>query len=306
MKRLLITGARGLLGSACGREFINDHDVILNDGHIDFRNRDAVQSMFMYLKPQIVIHCAAKVGGVKANKENPVDFMLENLTMQNNVIEAAHDHCVEKLCFIGTSCMFPCDAALPVEESSLFTGSLEDSVEAYAIAKIAGWRLCKAYWEQYGDKFITVAPSNIFGINDSYGESAHVIPALIRKCNDAHKSGTRMEVWGDGRAVREFIFSDDVARAIRLLLTHWNTPDVVNIGTGIGVTIRDLVAAIGEASPYDSIPEIKWDTSAPIGIPRKTFSISKLTSLGWQPQVSLAEGLKLTWKDFLTGKPRGI
>jgi GDP-L-fucose synthase len=283
-----------------------DSYQVLSKTHVDWRNREAVRQFFNEVKPEVVIHCAAKVGGVKANKENPVEFMLENLAMQNNVIEAAHDSGVEKLCFIATSCMFPRDAVLPVSESSLFTGRLEDSVEAYAIAKIAGWRLCKAYWEQYGNNFITIAPSNLYGQNDNYGPDAHVIPALIRRFHEAIKNKIPLEVWGDGSAVREFIFADDVAAAIRVLLEHWKSPEVVNVGTGAATDIKELISAIAVASPHDSIPEIKWDSTAPTGIPRKTYCIEKLSALGWKPKTSLREGLKATWADFLTGKARGM
>lgn len=305
LKRLLITGSTGLLGSACVREFSNDHEIV-NPARVDLRQRERTRQMFDDFKPEIVIHCAAKVGGVKANRDNPVDFMLDNLQMQNNVIEAAHDFKVERLCFIATSCMFPRDADLPVQESSLLTGKLDDSIEAYALAKICAWRLCKAYWEQHGDRFITVAPSNLYGRNDNYGPEAHVIPSLMGKMKAACKNHEPMEVWGDGTAVREFIASDDVASAIRLLLDKWEGPEVVNIGTGIGTTIHQLVTALAITSPYDHVPKVNWNTSAPTGIPRKTFSIDKLTSLGWSPKIGLGEGLKATWKDFLSGSPRGV
>lgn len=305
MKRLLITGHRGLLGSACVREFETDYEII-TASNVDLRNRESTREFFNEIGViDTVIHCAAKVGGVKANQNQPVDFMLENLWMQNNVIEASHDARVSRLCFIGTSCMFPRDAALPVQESSLFTGKLEDSVEAYAIAKIAGWRLCKAYWEQYGDRFITVAPSNLYGPGDNYGPDAHVIPALIRRYHESTIQNKPLEVWGDGTALREFIYSDDVAKAIRVLLEHWNSPEVVNIGTGIGTSIKELISEIVIASPHDSVPKVEWNTDAPTGIPRKTFSIDNLKALGWSPSMSMRDGLKKTWEDFLTGKPRG-
>lgn len=306
MKRILVTGHRGLLGSACVREYQTDHEVV-TCGDVDLTNREATRELFNRLAPiDIVIHCAAKVGGVKANRDEPVAFMMENLWMQNNVIEASHDAEVRRLCFIGTSCMFPRDADLPVQESSLFTGKLEDSVEAYAIAKIAGWRLCKAYWEQHGDRFITVAPSNIFGPGDNYGTSAHVIPALILKMHRACSLRQSMEVWGDGTAIREFIYVDDVASAIRKLIDHWKSPEVVNVGTGIGTGIKELVSCIAVAAPHDHIPEIKWNSDAPTGIPRKTFSIENLNRLGWTPKYNLRDGLKLTWHDFMNSKPRGL
>jgi GDP-L-fucose synthase len=306
VRRVLITGSTGLLGSACVREFAKDHEI-LTPKNIDLINREGTREMFNAIEPiDIVIHCAAKVGGVKANKDNPVEFMLQNLWMQNNVIEAAHDAGVRRLCFIGTSCMFPRDADLPVQETSLFTGKLEDSVEAYAIAKIAGWRLCKAYWEQYGDRFITVAPSNIYGIGDNYGPEAHVIPALIKKYHEACLNETPMQVWGDGTAVREFIYSDDVASAIRVLINHWKSPEVVNIGTGIGTSIKELVADIAVTSPYGAMPKIEYDTTQPTGIPRKIFSIEKLKNLSWEPKYNLRTGLQIAWNDFLSGNARGI
>jgi GDP-L-fucose synthase len=307
VKKLLITGAAGLLGSACVREFGKDHEIVPCKG-IDLTQVANVRGLFEWSKPDMVIHCAAKVGGVKANRDFPVDFMLQNLKMQTNVLEAAHDYGVRRLCFVATSCMFPKDTALPVQETSLFTGRLEDSVEAYAIAKIAGWRLCKAYWEQYQDRFITVAPSNIYGPNDNYSESAHVIPALIRKFHEAVQTKVPMEVWGDGSAVREFIYSDDVAAAIRLLLALWKSPEVVNIGTAVGTSIQELVYHIGLQSPYpkSNWPTVQWNKNAPTGIPRKTFSIENLEALGWKPKHSLSEGLKQTWNDFLKGTPRGM
>lgn len=304
MKRLLVTGHRGLLGSACVREFGSDHEV--NTTPANLLNWSEVDSFIGACKPDVIIHCAAKVGGVKANRDNPVAFLLENLTIQNNVMRAAHAHGVSQLCFIATSCMFPLEATLPVQETSLLTGRLEGSVEAYAIAKIAGWRLCKAYCEEFGDQFITVAPSNVYGPQDRYDDQAHVIPSLIRKMHNAALTGQSMEVWGDGAAVREFIFSEDVASAIRVLLEHWKSPEVINVGTGIGTTIRDLVAAIGVTSPFNELPPVVWNAAAPVGIPRKTYSIEKLTSLGWKPKFSLHEGLHRTWFDFLNTKPRGL
>jgi GDP-L-fucose synthase len=305
--KLLITGHRGLLGSACVRHFKNFHDVRTTE-NLDLLQEGLVRRWMAANKPEAVIHCAAKVGGVKANRDYPADFIVQNLKMQQNVITACHDFGVKHLLFMATSCMFPKNAALPVKESSLFTGSLEDSVEAYAIAKIAGWRMCKAYYEQHGDKFWTLAPANIYGLNDNYGESAHVIPGLIRRYVQACKASEPLTVWGDGSQVREFIFADDVARAIECVLTAsqngFYSPEVVSVGTGIGTTVKELVGHITSVSEGMPKVDVKWDTSQPSGIPRKTFDISRISSLGFKPTVGLKEGLKLALNDYLTGTPR--
>lgn len=301
-KTMAITGHRGLLGSACVRHFSQSRNIVLFQGNC-LIERD-VQLFFEQHRPDEVIHCAARVGGVHANKSHPVTFLLDNLQMQNNVISSCALYDVETLIFIGTSCMFPRDAALPVPEESLLTGRLDDSVEAYAIAKIAGWRLCKAYWEEFGRRFITVNPSNIYGINDNYGANAHVIPSLIRKFSEARVTSSSPVVWGDGSAVREFIYSDDVASAIDVVIQAWKSPEVISIGTGLSHSIRELVSALTEVSGISM--EVKWDASQPVGIPRKTFDVSKLKSLGWTPRISLHEGLSLAWNDFHSTRPRGL
>jgi GDP-L-fucose synthase len=300
---MLITGHRGLLGSACVRFFTKKYHVRVWD--IDLTDESEVRHEMAMLLPDIVINCAAKVGGVKANRDNPVAFMLTNLKIQNNVISAAADFGVKTLVHIGTSCMFPKDAVLPVPESSLLTGVFESSVEAYAIAKLAGWRLCKSYHEERGLNFMTVCPSNIYGIGDSYGNDAHVIPSLIRRLHDSIYRGSEFKVWGNGTSVREFIFSDDVASAIGTVIEKWNSSEVISIGTGIGHTISELVYRMISISGKAVVPV--WDTSQPEGIPRKTFDVSSLKSLGWKPSVSLEDGLGRTWEEF-TSNPiqRGI
>jgi len=305
MKKILITGHRGLLGSACVRHFKSRYQVVTSE-RIDLTQSCAVYRMINVARPDIIIHCAAKVGGVKANRDYPVEFMLQNLRMQSNVMESAHDCGVQTLVHVATSCMFPKDAAMPVEETSLFTGKFEDSVEAYALAKICGWRLAKAFYEQYGRRYLTVAPSNIYGPGDSYSDQAHVIPSLIRRFNQAAHDHQPLEVWGDGTAIREFIYSDDVASAIEAIIEKWDSPEVINIGTGKGTSIAELVSLISLTSPYRDYPEIIWNTDQPTGIPRKTFSVRKITSLGWNPSTDLEQGLRATWKDFLTNKPRGL
>lgn len=297
MKTVLVTGHRGLLGSACVRHFSKNYEVLTIDGNL--LDPEVVKAYFALLTPDYVIHCAAKVGGVNANRTKPVEFLTQNLLIQNNVISTAAQSGVEKLVFVGTSCMYPRNTDLPVSEESLLTGKLESSVEAYAIAKIAGWRLCKAYSEQYGKNFVTVNPSNIYGINDNYRlEDGHVIPALISKLHKAVQEKGTLHVWGTGRAVREFIYADDAARAIAVILKNYNSPEVINVGTGVGTSISGLVDAV--CGVIGMPQDIFWDTSKPEGIPQKTFNISKLEALGWKPETTLAEGLKLTYKDYLT------
>lgn len=301
---IYITGHRGLLGSACVRRFAPDYRIITSN--FDLKDEAATRYFISNERPDFLIACAAKVGGVRANRDNPVAFLEENLRIQNNVISSAAEFGVEKLIFIGTSCMFPRDASLPVRENSLLTGKLEDSVEAYAVAKIAGWRLCKAYWEERGKRFMTVNPSNLYGPGDNYDpDSAHVIPALIYKTWLAMRESKLLEVWGDGTAVREFLHVDDAANAIATVLEKWDSPEVINIGTGVGTTIKELAETIASVAGYKGM--VVWDGSQPTGIPRKTFCAEKLHSLGWTAKVSLQEGLAATWKDFVNNpSPRGL
>ncbi len=245
-----------------------------------------------------MIHCAAKVGGIKANRDFPVDFLVENLDIQNNVFKAAVEFEVEKLIFIGTSCLYPRNATLPVTEESLMTGPFEEDVASYATAKLAGYAMCKAYSKQYGRNFTTLAPCNLYGLGDNYGPSSHVIPSLIRKVHESSKSRAPVVVYGDGTAIREFLYADDAADAIHFVLNGWNKPDLINVGSGIGTNIRSLVAAIIEASGANV--EVVWDRYAPTGIQNKTFNISKIHHLGWGAKHSLQEGLAKTWQDYIS------
>ncbi len=199
---------------------------------------------------------------------------------------------------MATSCLFPKDAPVPVKEPSLLTGPFESSVQAYAIAKLAGWALCKAYAEQYGRNYMTVCPSNLYGPKDNYGPSAHVIPALIKRMHDAMKMEEGLVVWGDGSAIREFLYVDDAADAIGIVLEKWNKPDPINLGSGVGTSIRQLVDKLSETMRFKG--DVTWDVSQPTGIPHKTFDISNLKSLGWSPRWSLEDGLKGAVLDFLT------
>lgn len=293
---ILITGHKGLIGSACVRHAKDKYEVLTMD--FDIRNESLVDRWFRTNTPQYVINCAAKVGGVRANRDQPVDFLRDNLAIQSAIINASAEFGVEKLVSLGTSCLFPRDAPLPVREESLLTGPFDQSVQSYAIAKLAGYALCKAYHFQNGKNFTTACPSNIYGIGDNYGPSAHVIPALMMKLLESVKSGAPMTVWGDGTAIREFLYADDCASAIITVLEHWNKPDAINIGTGIGISIKELVDTIFGVTGFN--PGVIWDDSQPTGIQNKTFDISKLTNMGWKPKIDFGEGLALTWKDLLS------
>lgn len=294
--KLLITGSTGLLGSACKRLLEKSYTIQESSG-VDLRNPQAVYWMFQRLNPDLVIHAAAKVGGVKANRDNPVAFLEENVHINGNVIAACHAFGVKKLVFVATSCMFPKDATIPVKESSLFHGPLEPDVEAYAQAKIMGHILCNAYRREHGCNFVTCAPSNLYGPNDSYElESAHVIPALIRKAVEAKASKTKMKVWGSGDAIRDFLHADDAAAAIKVILEKYSSPEVISIGSGRGTTIRYLADTIAFIA---GVKGIEWDDSQPTGIHAKTFDISKLKSLGWEPSVQLQHGLSQVYSDYI-------
>ncbi len=299
--RLLITGHRGLLGSACVRRLVSKYDIMI---YIDNLLDEKKFRLWMAdNKPDYVIHCAAKVGGVGANLENPTGFLKENLKIQSNVIEASADFKVSKLVFVATSCLYPHFTENPIKEESLFHGPFHPSVEPYAVAKLAGYELCKTYREQYDKNFMTVCPANLYGPNDNYGPSAHVIPSLIKKLQYSIKTGNALEVWGDGSAIREFIYADDAADAIGVVLEKWNSPNLINIGTGIGTSIEDLVYTLFQVY-RGPVVNVYWDKTKPTGIQSKYFDITKIKSLGWEPRISLQEGLKRTVESFIFSPQR--
>lgn len=293
--RCLVTGHRGLLGSACVRVLQKKHEVVTTP--IDLFHATLFHDWLEHADVDVIVHCAARVGGVKANRDYPVDFLRDNLAINDTVIGAAAACGVKKLVNIGTSCLYPREAQIPVREDSLMTGPFEHEVEAYATAKLAAYQLCKAYRSQYGKNFVTVCPCNLYGIGDKYGTTAHVIPSLIKRFDEAKRFGSPVRVWGNGNAVREFMFADDTAHAIELVIEKYNSPELINIGTGQSTTIRELVDAIGDAMNFH--PEIVWEGHEPIGIPQKTFDVSKLRYLGWDWVTSLEHGLKLTIADYL-------
>lgn len=292
--RILVTGHRGLLGSACVRRLGLWNEVITFPGNLIDTAHFQIWLMGE-LPVDCIIHCAAKVGGVKANRDNPVEFLSQNLKIQNTVIETAALHGVKKLIFIGTSCLYPKYAKTPVAEDAILTGQFEPSVEAYAVAKLAGYELCKAHRQQYNRDYFTLNPCNLFGLNDNYGVSAHVIPSLIARLSQAQKLGQPCSVWGNGEAVREFMFADDAADAIGVAMTSFNG-DLLNIGTGQGTSIAELVDILTDKMDI-SIPVV-WDISQPTGIPKKTFDITKLKNLGFSPRWTLPDALSATIEDF--------
>ncbi len=300
MNSVLVTGHKGLLGSACIRRLITSYRVLIY--YDNLLDEQKFRKWMDSNRPDYVIHCAAKVGGVKSNQDNPAEFLEANLRTELSVIVASKDFGVKRLVFVGTSCLFPKDARVPVKEESILSGPFEPAVQAYAIAKLAGYELCRAFNHQLGTNFITVCPSNLYGPGDNYGPSAHVIPALISRLSSSIRNHQPLTVWGDGSAVREFLYVDDAADAIATVLSHPNPPDLINIGTGQGTTISKLVDLMVWIS--GSGVRVEWDSSKPTGIQNKTFDIIKIRSLGWEPKTSLADGLDKTWHNFHTTKQR--
>lgn len=273
--------------------------VIRSSQELDLRNQQAVADFFTSEKPDYVFLAAAKVGGIVANNTYRADFLYENLAIQNNVIHQAYLHGVKKLLFLGSSCIYPKLAPQPLKEDYLLTGLLEPTNEPYAIAKIAGIKLCDAYRDQYGCNFISVMPTNLYGYNDNYHpENSHVLPALIRKFHEAKTSGAAsVTVWGTGSPLREFLFADDLADACYFLMQQYHEAGLVNIGTGHDLSIKDLALLVKEVVGFTG--DLVFDTSKPDGTPRKLLDVSKLHTLGWKHHIELPEGVVLAYQDFL-------
>lgn len=273
--------------------------ILKTSAELDLRNQQAVADFFANEKPKYVFLAAAKVGGIVANSTYRADFLYENLAIQNNVIHAAYVNRVTKLMFLGSSCIYPKLAPQPLKESYLLTGLLEPTNEPYAIAKIAGIKMCEAYRAQYGCNFISVMPTNLYGPNDNYDlQNSHVLPAMIRKFHEAKEQGDQsMELWGTGSPMREFLYADDLSEACLFLMETYNDAELVNIGTGIDVTIKELAATVQRIVGFAGT--VKWDTLRPDGTPRKLMDVSKLHSLGWKHHIELAEGIQLAYQDFL-------
>ena len=304
-KSVFVAGHRGLVGGAVVEELKRGgYSGVVTRGRaqLDLTDTAAVRAFFATEKPAVVVLAAAKVGGIKANADAPVEFLLENLKIQNNVIQSAHDSGVEKLLFLGSSCIYPKFAPQPIPESALLTGVLEPTNEPYALAKIAGIKLCQAYAREYGDRFISAMPTNLYGPGDNFElETSHVLPALIRKIHEAKASGTaEVVIWGTGTPRREFLHVHDLARACRFLLEEYDSPEIVNIGVGEDVTIRELAELVCEIVGYGG--QLVFDTTKPDGTPRKLLDVSKIHALGWRAEIPLGEGIRQTYGWYLENK----
>jgi GDP-L-fucose synthase len=300
--KIYIAGHRGLVGSAIWRNLQKKgYTNLIGRAHaeLDLLNQAAVRGFFAQEQPEYVVLAAAKVGGIHANDTYPADFIYQNLEIQNNVIQAAHDYHAQKLLFLGSTCIYPRLAPQPIPESALLTGALEPTNEAYAIAKIAGLMMCRFFMRQYGDRFISCMPTNLYGQNDNFDlNNSHVLPALLRKFHEAKtQKKPQVECWGSGAPLREFLHVDDMADACVFLLEHYEGESHVNIGTGEEVSIRALAESIARIVGYEG--DIVWNTAMPDGTPRKLTDVTLLHSLGWRHSVSLEEGIRSTYEWYL-------
>lgn len=300
-KKIFIAGHNGMVGSAVLRKLIGEDCIILtaNRSDLNLIDQNEVNEWFNVNRPDVVVLCAAKVGGIHANNEFPVDFLYNNLMIETNIINASYQNNVKKLVFLGSSCIYPRDCQQPMSEKYLLTGQLESTNQWYAIAKIAGIKLCQAYRKQYGKDYISAMPTNLYGPGDNYDlATSHVIPALLRKCHEAKINNDEfMEVWGTGKVKREFLHVDDCADAIVFLLKYYSDKEQVNVGTGTDVTIEGLTNIIQEVIGYDG--KLQFDTTKPDGTPRKLLDTSRINSLGWSPKISLKNGIQQVYKDYI-------
>jgi len=296
--KVFVAGNRGLVGSAIVRNLISKGYKNIYSAprtHFDLRDQNDVEKYFETNKPEYVFLAAAKVGGIKANNDYPAQFIRDNLQIQTNVIDAAYRHGVKKLLFLGSSCIYPKMATQPITEDQLMTGPLEPTNDAYAIAKIAGIRMCQAYRQQYGFNAISLMPTNLYGPNDNFDlETSHVLPAMIAKFHNATQNNESVNLWGDGSAMREFLHVDDLAEACYVCMQNYDDPEIINVGTGEDVKIWELANIILEVVGFSG--DVSWDFTKPNGTPRKVLNIDKIKSLGWEPKISLSEGIKKTYE----------
>lgn len=300
--KIYVAGHRGLVGSSIVRALKKEgykNIITRTRTELDLLDQAAVREFFATEKPEYVFDAAAKVGGIMANKTSPADFIYQNLTIQNHIIENAHQNGVKKLLFLGSSCIYPKLAEQPIKEEYLLTGPLEPTNDAYAIAKIAGIMMCQSYHRQYGDNFISVMPTNLYGENDNFDlETSHVLPALIRRFHEAKENNVpSVTLWGTGVALREFLYVDDLASACLHLMNTYNEPEFVNIGTGTDVSIKELAETVKGVVGYEG--DIEWDSEKPDGTPRKLLDVSKLHILGFKHTIELEEGIKMTYDWYL-------
>lgn len=300
--KIYIAGHRGMVGSAIHRKLQEKgftNFVLKTSKELDLRNQQAVSDFFQTEKPEFVFMAAAKVGGIIANNTYRADFLYENLAIQNNVIHSSYENKVTKLMFLGSSCIYPKLAPQPLKEDYLLSGFLEETNEPYAIAKIAGIKLCEAYRTQYGCDYISVMPTNLYGPNDNYDlQNSHVLPAMIRKFHEAKVSKNQeVNLWGTGSPMREFLHADDLAEACVYLMENYSQPEFINVGTGTDVTIKELAETVKEIVGFEG--NLNWDTSKPDGTPRKLMDVSRLHAQGWKHKINLKEGIGLAYQDFL-------
>ncbi len=297
--RVLVAGANGMVGSAIVRNLESKGYTNIIKGtrdDLDFTNQDEVERYFCSEEPEYVFVAAAKVGGIMANKKCPGQFIYDNLMIQSNIINTSYDYGIKKLLFLGSSCIYPKMTKQPITEDQLMSGPLESTNEAYAIAKIAGIKMCQGYKEQYGFNAISLMPTNLYGPNDNFDlQSSHVLPALIRKFHEAKESKVSyVECWGDGSPMREFLHVDDLAEACFRCMISYNDSEIINVGTGQDLTIKELTKLISIIIGYDG--EIRWDTTKPNGTPRKVLNVDKIKSLGWSPKIGLRQGIYETYE----------
>jgi len=300
--KIYVAGHRGMVGSAIYRKLTElgyKNIITRTSQELDLRNQQAVAEFFVAEKPEYVFLAAAKVGGIMANNTYRADFIYDNIAIQNNVIKSSYDNDVKKMMFLGSSCIYPKLAPQPLKENMLLTGTLEQTNEPYAIAKIAGIKMAEAFRDQYGCNFISVMPTNLYGINDNYHpQNSHVLPALIRRFHEAKVNNSKeVVIWGTGTPLREFLFSDDLADACVFLMNNYDEREFVNIGIGEDLSIKELAELIKQVVGYTGA--ISFDSSKPDGTPRKLMDVSKLHALGWKHKINLPEGIKLAYEDFL-------
>ena len=305
--KIYVAGHRGMVGSAICRKLAQqgfENIVTRTHGKLDLTRQQAVEEFFAEERPEYVFLAAAKVGGIQANAEALADFMYENMALEMNVIHSAWQSGVKKLLFLGSSCIYPRLAPQPMPESCLLTGALEQTNEAYALAKISGLKYCEYLARQYGAEFISVMPTNLYGPNDNYHPThSHVLPALLRRFHEAKEQGVpHVTCWGDGSPLREFLYVDDLADFCVFLMEHYSGTETVNAGTGKEISIRELAGLVAEVVGYEG--EIRWDSSKPNGTPRKLLDVSKAEKMGWHYKTGLREGIEKTYQDFLNNPVR--